>query len=137
MSELSSFDDKISRLIKSFTDLLETIVEEDIPALLDDRDQDPFDSFWVKTDRELNEYKNKFESKEIEEISLVIDDLRKKTYLDVIKKSYSSDLAAYLSDDIELLSFSLILGFNSSFINLMVNSYYSGKIPDNSILAKK
>jgi hypothetical protein len=51
----------------------------------------------------------------------------------VFKQSESSDLAAYLSDDVALLLEAALCNYDNSWLNGMWNEYSEGRIPHGKI----
>ena len=123
----------ISGLFDSVSVSAESWSEDDIEESLDSRDSPPFDSEWVEIDREIETRKSDLEISTREEAEKSFDELRKRAYSMVIRKSGSSDLAAYVSDDFELICWDLLMKKDSSFVFSLINSYLSGNIPDNSM----
>ncbi|OOM78362.1 hypothetical protein CLPUN_19710 [Clostridium puniceum] len=74
-----------------------------------------------------------FNEKEKKELDEFLEEIRKEAFIKTIKASQSSDLAAYVSDDFEIIGAALILEFSNSFIASLLNSYALGIVPDNSI----
>jgi hypothetical protein len=95
---------------------------------LDARDTDPFDSEWVSSDKiiqnSLNIEKN---------LSEEINEYRKNIFSIIIKKTGSSDLAGYISDDFELIMNGLVSCYSNKFFFSIINSYMKGEIPSNSM----
>ena len=100
----------------------------DFDELLDKRDDDVFSDEWearfdkVETTKSETDHDEKFS-----------DLLRKKSFKMVIEESSSSDVAAYISDDIGMIHDALQAGLNDSWINALWLEYKSGRIPSGAL----
>ena len=112
---------------------LDGIDEDFIDELLDSRDSDPFDSNWVEAYEILKQNNKNINANDKNEVDKFLEEIRKDVFIKTMKASQSSDLAAYVSDDFEMIGAALILEFSNSFIASMLNSYALGIVPDNSI----
>jgi len=99
-----------------------------IEECLNSRDVDPFDSEWVKTDKEIQ----KLISIE-KNVANRISKLENSVFISIIKNTGSSDLAGYISEDFELIAQGLMSAYSSEFFFSIINTYIKGKIPDNSM----
>jgi len=112
---------------------LDGIDEDFIDELLDSRDSDPFDSNWVEAYEILKQNNKNINANDKNEVDKFLEEIRKDVFIKTMKASQSSDLAAYVSDDFEMIGTALILGGSNSFIASMLNSYMMGVVPDNSM----
>ena len=131
---------KIVEVSKQLTTILNKLIisldgidEDFIDELLDSRDSDPFDSNWVEAYEILKQNNKNINANDKNEVDKFLEEIRKDVFIKTMKASQSSDLAAYVSDDFEMIGAALILEFSNSFIASMLNSYALGIVPDNSI----
>ncbi|MGE7999355.1 hypothetical protein ACQKOF_11830 [Lysinibacillus sp. NPDC093190] len=99
---------------------------------LDSRYSDEFSNKWMEVYDEVR--KNLKNSTVDTCYTQKIVSLRERTFKVIFEHSQSSDLAAYLSDDIALLLEAVLCNFNSSWLNGLWNEYCAGKIPYGKIL---
>lgn len=131
---------KIIKVREKLTTILDEIIiklgslnEEAIYEILNSRETEPFDSNWVGAYEALKQQlENLNEKKELEEF---LDEIRKEAFIKTMKASKASDLAAYVSDDFEMIGTALIIEFSNAFIDSLLNIYASGIIPDNIAIA--
>lgn len=134
---------RIIKVREKLTSILDEIIislgnldEEAVYEILDSRETDPFDSNWVEAYEDLKQHLENFNENEKKELDEFLKEIRKEAFIKTIKASQSSDLAAYVSDDFEMIGTALILEFSNSFIASMLNSYDLGIVPDNLIKEK-
>lgn len=110
---------------------LDSVTSEDqIDEILDSRDADPFDKSWVELDAALSGMKATLGKTAQKKLKNFSDKERKDCYQYVIRACHSSELAAYVSDDIELVLECLAVGLTPPFLRSLINSYVLGKIPN-------
>ena len=102
--------------------------EERIESILDDRDNDPFDSEWCRVYDEINKLKN----------SEVYTKDNEKEYLDFSRRAFEiiengvekcEELSCYAADDFGLIYDSLVLGFKDEWLDKLTASYMNGNFP--------
>lgn len=125
--------DWIHRLAESVTTAAEQWDEVAIERALDSRDTDPFDSEWVRTDRALRARMTLASPSARLEIEACANDLRTGTHIAILRATGSPDLAAYVSDDFEMICNGLASGFADDFLFSLVGAYLDGRIPDNAM----
>ena len=95
----------------------------DLEELLDMRDDEEFDSEWMRVYDALNEFEiGDFEKKKI-------DDIREKSFLKAYNLSESSDIAGCVSDDFEIICKAYLTNYNDMWVNSLIMSYVNGKFP--------
>ena len=129
---------KIIQVREKLTTILDEIIiklgslnEEAIYEILDSRESDPFDSNWVGAYEALKQQLENFNENEKKEFDEFLQEIREEAFIKTMKASKSSDLAAYVSDDFEMIGTALIIKFSNSFIDSLFNIYESGIVPDN------
>ncbi|WP_160690393.1 hypothetical protein [Clostridium sp. C2-6-12] len=133
---------KIIKVREKLTTILDEIViklgslnEEAIYEILNSRETEPFDSNWVKAYETLQQQLENLNENEKKELDEFLEEIRKEAFIKTMKDSQSSDLAAYVSDDFEMIGAALINEFTNSFIDSLLNIYASGIVPDNISIA--
>lgn len=128
-----------NEIINSLNALLEkdilTVYEDENAAIscLDERDRSPFDSEWVKADKLISgEVAKHPEKKSIEDLT---DKYRKLFFDKVIRATGSSDLAAYVSEDFELIVGAAKLSIPNRFILTLLESYEKDIVPSSYSLS--
>lgn len=112
---------------------LDGVDDDFVNDLLDNRDSDPFDSQWVIADGVLEEYKKSLNSTAVVELNRFSAMIGKKYYSMAIKKTHSSDLAGYVSDDFRLICETLACSIGNTFVFSLVGTYLAGGIPKNGL----
>jgi hypothetical protein len=107
--------------------------EDAIDRYLDWRDTDPFDSSWTTADARL---KDTLAAIEVEADRAWIEKLqeqgRRQFHLTVMRQIGHPDLAAYASDDVDLIIGFLAVGNEDAFVHSLRAAYESGKFPSDS-----
>ena len=98
-----------------------------LEAALDRRDEAAFDSEWVRIDR-LVEAKNPGG-----DLKAKLDKLREFAFRTIYEAYEDSDLAACVSDDLELIALALIAGVEDGWLRAVLASYQNGKFPCGAI----
>lgn len=102
----------------------------EIDYYLEQRDEEPFDSQWMKAH---NNFAAIIESLDNKEVKRQLEELQslaqEQFYKIIIKQTRHSDLAAYLSDDIYLIVGYLVIGHSNDFVFAMKESYDHGNFP--------
>jgi hypothetical protein len=119
MEEINSWIDQI--LINLL--LSEKIDEEWCSKKIANRESALFDSEWIFEFDKIHFEKISVELKEY------VDKIRKKVFLDVFRITQSSDLAAFASDDFELIIAAKITGISSRFLDNLAFKYQCGEFP--------
>lgn len=115
----------LDALIEKLADIC--LTDTDIDAILDMREQEPFDRAWMNAYNEVERLKqeNGFSASQIK----ISDDYRKQAYLKAYSLFQSSDIAAYISDDFGLIADSEQFQYESLCISKLMQSYMSSIIP--------
>lgn len=129
---------KIIKVREKLTTILDEIIiklgsldEEAVYEILDSRETEPFDSNWVRAYEALKQQLENFNENEKKELDEFLEEIRKDAFIKTMKAYQSSDLAAYVSDDFEMIGTALIIEFSNSFIDSLLNLYDLGIVPDN------
>lgn len=104
--------------------ILESIDLESIDDILDDRDADTFSDLWMEAWRNI-------ENKELD-----IDSQRENIFKLVFSKTQSSDLAAYITEDFELIAKHVSEKDNGWVANLC-GTYFDHQIPRTELECKE
>jgi translation initiation factor 2 alpha subunit (eIF-2alpha) len=117
--------------MSAFTIIDESFDDEDtIDAYLDWRDTDPFDSNWTAADARLKDHLAMITAEAdrtwIEQLQ---EQGRKRVYMAVIRQTGHADLAAYASDDVDLIIGFLAAGKDDDFTHFLRTAYENGTLP--------
>lgn len=116
--------DKLKEKIKNDEIINMSFIEDcDMDELLDMRDDDEFDSEWMRVYNVLNKINIGVSEKQI------IDSIREKSFLKAYSLSESSDIASYVSDDFEIICKACIYGYDDKWLNSLIMSYAKNKFP--------
>lgn len=102
---------------------------DDINFMLDSRDEDVFDSEWMKNYNAIS----KNEKLNTLEIKKGVESIREISYKATYKATQSSDLAGYISDDFGLIAEALVLDYNDDWLNALAKEYVDGRVPHNKL----
>lgn len=102
---------------------IELFVGKDMDELLDLRDAKVFDKRWMEVYKDIESLKDEIKDRKL------IDKIRKEAFFKANILSNSSELAAYVSDDFELISEALEIGYNDKWLNGLFNCYLSNIFP--------
>ncbi|WP_459477873.1 hypothetical protein [Clostridium saccharoperbutylacetonicum] len=127
--------EKLATILDEIIIKLGSLNEENIYEILDSRESDPFDSKWIRAYEALKQQVEVFNENEKKELNEFLEEIRKEAFIKTMKASKSSDLAAYVSDDFEMIGTALTIEFSNAFIDSLLNIYASGIIPDNISIA--
>ncbi|AZA48776.1 hypothetical protein EG346_11590 [Chryseobacterium carnipullorum] len=107
---------------------LSTIGHEDIDLILDNRDEAEFSNAWTQA------YQS-FEQKIMgPEIKTTIDEIRKEMFMLTFGITKSSDLSAYISDDIDLICSCYVHGGENNWIAHLLFTYLHHQIPQGKLI---
>lgn len=95
----------------------------DVDELLDMRDDDEFDSEWMRVYNVLNEINIDDSDKQ------TIDSVREESFIRAFNLSGSSDVASCVSDDFEIICKAYICGYDDKWLNSLIMSYAQNKFP--------
>lgn len=95
----------------------------DFDELLDMRDDEEFDSEWIRVYNVLNQVEVEQDEKK------TIDAIREKSFLMAYNLSESSDIASCVSDDFEIICKAYFLHYNDNWLNSLIMSYAKGEFP--------
>ncbi|OXS70196.1 hypothetical protein B1B04_18690 [Lysinibacillus sp. KCTC 33748] len=113
-------------------EIIKGVSQEECDDILDSRDSDEFSNKWMEVYAEV---RKKLKNSTVDTWYIQkIESLRERTFKAIFEHSKSSDLAAYLSDDIALLLEALLCDINNSWLNGLWKEYCAGIIPCGKIL---
>jgi len=100
---------------------IQTLVSSiaDIDSFLDSRDEDDFDTQWVKAFEKLSSIESSFSQQE----RLIFNKFREDIYKQILEASNSSELASYLSEDFELFVLNYYSGESLHWIDGLLQAY--------------
>ena len=103
----------------------------DIDAYLDARDAEPFDQLWQEAYAAVEQAKAKERPEIIARLEQDSQQERERVFKLVYRATKNSELAAYISDDFDLISNAWWLGIaDQPFLSQMSASYLAGKLPE-------
>ncbi len=94
----------------------------DIDEILDQRENNPFDSEWVRVYQAVEELKK---DKDVDDTT----DIRKKAFIIVYEQSDCDELAGYISDDFGLIADSKKLNYSDEWLDKLIACYEKAIIP--------
>lgn len=97
--------------------------EYNLDELLDMRDDEEFDSEWLRVYETLNQVEVEQNEQQ------TIDAIREMSFLMAYSLSESSDIASCVSDDFEIICKAYILDYNDPWLNALIISYARGEFP--------
>lgn len=95
----------------------------DEDTVLDFRDEPEFENEWLRISDILDTMKVDSKNDEL------IYEIRKHSFINVYNTTKSDELSAYISDDFELISKAIVLGYNDKWLNSLILSYANFKFP--------
>lgn len=95
----------------------------DEDTVLDIRDEPEFENEWLRVSDILDTMKVDSKNDEL------IYEIRKHSFINVYNITKSDELSAYISDDFELISKAIVLGYNDKWLNSLTLSYANFKFP--------
>ncbi len=101
--------------------------EEEISEMLDSRDNEDFETDWLRVFYALESLPNDSNIEEVRQIA----------YKKSFEAAPHSELAAYVADDFELIAKSLQSGFDDEWLNSLFLSYLHGVFPHSKLTLKK
>lgn len=113
-------------------EIIKNVSQEDYDDILDNRDSDEFSNKWMEVYNQVSTI-IKNNSIDIEYVQ-IIKRLRERTFKTIFELTQSSDIAAYLSDDIALLLEAIVCNYNNSWLNGLWKKYSEGEIPQGKIV---
>lgn len=119
-TELENFG---HRFIEKLKTIFENTALEKIDELLENRDEDAFSAEWTKA---YNQIKNTVLEKEDK---VKIDKIREEIFMLTIRKTHSSDLSAYISDDFDLIWLHYLNKTQNNWIVQLIATYFEHEIP--------
>lgn len=124
--------EEINKLESVFNQSLKTVFEritpEKINEILDNRDAAKFSDEWMKAYQAIEE---KSLDEETED---KISDIRKEIFVSTFRATGSSDLPAYISDDLGLICSCHIHQIENSWVTNLLFTYLNHQIPDGELL---
>src|SRR5690554_2552060 len=119
-TELENFG---HRFIETLKTIFENTDLEKIDEVLDNRDDDVFSGEWTKA---YSQIKNTVVEKEDK---VKIDKIREEIFMLTIRKTHSSDLSAYISDDFDLIWLHYLNKTQNNWIEKLIATYFEHEIP--------
>lgn len=95
----------------------------EVDELLDMRDDNDFDSEWMRVYNVLNKMDIQISEKQ------AIDSIREKSFLNAYHLLESSDIASCVSDDFEIICRAYISDFDDKWVNSLIMSYAECNFP--------
>jgi len=113
-------------------EIIKNVSQEDYDDILDNRDSDEFSNKWMEVYDQVSTISknNSIDT----EYAQIIKRLRERTFKTIFEHTQSSDIAAYLSDDIALLLEAIVCNYNNSWLNGLWKKYSEGEIPQGKIV---
>jgi hypothetical protein len=96
--------------------------DTEIDLVLSQRDRDEFSEKWIIANKMIGALTNQDDLE-------IIQRIRHESFLKSFERWYSSDLAAYISDDMELIAKALCINSFDPWVNSLLVAYQMGKIP--------
>ncbi len=113
-------------------EIIKKLSQEDYDDILENRDSDEFSKKWMEVYDQVSMI---FKTNSIDPgYAQIIKRLRERTFKAIFEHTQSSDMAAYLSDDIGLLLEAIVCNYNNSWLNGLWKKYSEGEIPQGKIL---
>lgn len=102
-----------------------------IDEILDSRDNNPFDSEWVRVYNEIEKLKK--EKEYTAEQETYNSDVREQVFKKIYKLSGHSALSGYISDDFGMITDSRILNYSDTWLNILISCYENSMVPSGSL----
>ncbi|GGX35355.1 hypothetical protein [Aquimarina muelleri] len=107
--------------------ILDSYSEDSFDDILDERDEEYFSDVWMSIYTEVEAL-----TKE-KGVNPFSESIREKAFKLIINETDNSDLAAYISDDLGLLSDAVDVGYNNGWLISLWNEYQKNKIPSGKL----
>ncbi|WP_051263754.1 hypothetical protein [Tenacibaculum ovolyticum] len=104
--------------------LLNNYYEDSFNDVFEERDEEYFSDVWMSIYNEIEVLTAK------KGVSTFSEEIREKAFKLIIDETENSDLAAYISDDLGLLSDAIDVGYNNGWLISLWNEYQKNKIPN-------
>ena len=117
--------------IEAILKALETIdysvfTEEYIDDILDNRDNDPFDSEWCRVSSEIEALKTEDNYTKYNEAEFL--KISRKAF-EILDGNNCGELSSYVSDDFGMIYDSLILNYKNKWLDKLIDAYKNRQIP--------
>ncbi len=109
----------------------ELFAEQDLDAVLDLRDSEPFDSAWIAS---FNAIASQWQAADMQPTA--VDALRQQAFLHASRHTQQHEIASYISDDFELIGKMLLLQLDEPFIAHLLHEYQQQRLPANVATAQ-
>ncbi|SHG99593.1 hypothetical protein [Chryseobacterium vrystaatense] len=121
--------DKLKAILKKSLEVtLKNTDPENIDLILDNRDEAEFSDAWIHA-------YNLIEKEVIDpEIKSKIDEFRKEIFVLTFRNTGSSDLPAYISDDVDLICSYYVLDIHSTWVSHLLFTYLNYQIPQGILM---
>ncbi|WP_237275446.1 hypothetical protein [Tenacibaculum ovolyticum] len=104
--------------------LLNNYSEDSFNDVFEERDEEYFSDVWMSIYNEIEVLTAK------KGVSTFSEEIRENAFKLIIDETENSDLAAYISDDLGLLSDAIDVGYNNGWLISLWNEYQKNKIPN-------
>jgi hypothetical protein len=133
IAETKAWAEKLLLHVEDCVMPLSDAKDDAINKILDVREGNPFDGERLKLHNLRENAKSGLNQTAATELKALSEASLEECYRIVISNSHAPGLAAYISDDIELILECLALGVKNEFLCSLINSYAKGKIPGNGM----
>ncbi len=122
--QLLEFQAKIA-----FLDLFRHIVESEGEwnRMLDLRDENAFESEWLRVDEEIRAREAEMLLEDDER--KVLEQIRERTFKIAFQNTRNAEIAASVSDDFDVMARAKRVGLNNSWLDNLIQEYATGKFP--------
>ncbi|ACA87759.1 hypothetical protein Swoo_3494 [Shewanella woodyi ATCC 51908] len=103
-------------IMDKLLETLESINSDELDKLLDQRDEDPFDSAWINLNQKVSK------------INVSIDN--KDLFIKLSSATNHHEVCSYIADDLELINKAETLGIESEFLGYLKQCYEQGEVPN-------
>ncbi len=101
--------------MEKLLETLKSMSSDELDNLLDQRDEDPFDSTWVKLNQRVSEVNATIDSKDL--------------FIRLSNATNHHEVCSYIADDLELINKAETLGIESEFLDYLKHCYEQGVVP--------
>lgn len=101
--------------MEKLLETLKSMSSDELDNLLDQRDEDPFDSTWVKLNQHVSEVNATIDSKDL--------------FIRLSNATNHHEVCSYIADDLELINKAETLGIESEFLDYLKHCYEQGVVP--------
>lgn len=102
-------------MIKNLINNVSQLSEDELNTILDQRDENPFDSLWCELNKRLSTY--------------TADKDFKDTFIKLSKATNNHEVCSYIIEDLELINKAKQANLSSPFLDYLIQSYQQGQVP--------